>query len=67
MPMSQERINSNLVNSMSILNKALQNIIVRQQIILQHIGDVKNNDLATMDMQLLIELQLHLDEMKKRL
>jgi hypothetical protein len=67
MAMSQNIINSNVVHAIAIVNKTLQNIIIRQRIILDRMDDSKNSDLALMDMKILQTLQQHLDYMKERL
>jgi len=66
MAMTQERINQNLVNATSILNKALINIIDRQVIIFQSLQNPKMIDLSLLDLQVLRNLQEELDKMRAR-
>jgi hypothetical protein len=61
----QTAINHSVANSISILNKALMNIIERQIIIFGRQHDDKFVDLCMLDRSLLVELQAGLEKLKQ--
>lgn len=64
MRMSQNIINQNLNNALSFINKALMNVLIRQNMIFSRQNDIRMTELIAMDMELLKQLQAQLDRMK---
>ena len=63
--MDQQRINSNLTNALSVMNKAVMNMLDRQAYMFNRLGDQKYYDLTMLDHDVLTQLQTMLDQMKK--
>lgn len=63
--MDQQRINSNLTNGLSVINKALINILERQAYMFTQLSDQRYADLTMLDHKILTQLQTMLDQMKK--
>lgn len=65
--MDQGRINLNLTNAISVINKAVLNMLDRQAYMFNKLGDAKYADLTMLDIHILRQLQEHLDKMKGRI
>lgn len=64
MAFDQESLNKNLVNGLSVMNKALMSVIYRQKLIFDGFQDKKQSDLCLFDMNVLEDMQKVLERMK---